>query len=148
MFIFIVFLCVCFVFFVQIGTAVANSDRRHLRFIRPHDDGPMKHEGKRRKLYEKADMQSDISDVALFLDEHEEMLERGTLPNCGTCNSTCNPCAKEPNVVDGKVSCDCKHKKYCIQKGCKVNVTWLLERLEPFTYFTPEKLKLMCAFSS
>ena len=110
----------------------------------------MKHEGRRRELYEKAHKQADISDVALFLDEHEEKLQRRTL-NCGACKHNCNPCANPPNVKDNKQTCSCNIAKvYCIEQNsnCKVNATWLLERLEPFTYFTPEKLKLMCAFSS
>ena len=108
----------------------------------------MKHEGKRRELYEKPGMHADISDVALFLDEHEEMLERGTLPNCGTCNTTCNPCQANPRMdINNKIICTCKNKTYCIKKGddCKVNAARLLEQLEPYIYIKTEKLKMMCS---
>ena len=116
--------------YFKTGTVVANQDRRHLRFIQPHDDGPMKHEGKpRRELYEKVDKQADISDFALFLDEHEEMLERRSGPNCGQCNYPCNPCAYPPNTKLNKLVCECRLDiNYCIKEGkeCKVNATLLL----------------------
>ena len=147
-----VFVCILCLFF-KIGTAVPNPHRRHqLLFIRSHDDGPIEHEGKpRHELYEKVDKQSDTSDVALFLDEHEEMLERRSTP-CGKCDPGCNPCVRTRNLTQRPSVCECKDKDYCMQQedlqDCKVNATWLLEKLLSFTDSTPKQLKMMCALSS
>ena len=139
---------VYYVYF-KIGTAVANPDRRHqLRFVWSHDDGPIEHEGKpRRELYEKADKQADIPDVALFLDEREKLEKRSTPCHC---DPACNPCVKtmtqnnecicQSPITDGKLYCMPQQKD---SKNCEVNTTWLFEHLT-FTYSPQNELKMMC----
>ena len=110
----------------------------------------MEHADKpKRELNEKAD-QSDIPDVALFLDEHVEKRERRSTSTCD-CDPSCNPCVLEWDFTQDPNVCKCKDKNYCMQqkdkKDCKVNATWLLEKLLPFTDSTPKQLELICTLS-